>query len=76
VSGTTTTSGTPATPDGTPAADKTPGPDGSNSDGGGGTSSGDGGSVASVMLWTLVGLGGVGVASALGFFALRWRGML
>lgn len=77
VSGTTTTSGTPATPDGTPAADKTPGPDGSNSDGGGGTSgSGNDASVASVMLWTLVGLGGVGAASALSFFALRWRGML
>jgi hypothetical protein len=79
VSGTGIASGTSETPDGTPAADKTPGPDddgGGDSDNGGDSGGGNDASIASVMLWTLVGLGGVGAASALGFFALRWRGML
>jgi hypothetical protein len=76
VASTGVTSGTSETPDGTPT-DKTPSPeDGNGSGGSGGSGSGDGASTASVMLWTLAGLAGFGAAGALGFFALRWRGML
>jgi hypothetical protein len=76
VSGTAGAQETSETPDGTPASG-TPSPDDEDGNtGGGGSGSEDGTSAASVMLWTLAGLAGFGAAGALGFFALRWRGML
>lgn len=73
-----------ATPDGTPD-DKTPSPgddpDGENSNGEGsngegGSGGGDGLSTGGVMLWTLMTLGGIASVGALGFAALRWRGVM
>jgi hypothetical protein len=53
--------------------DTNDGPGGEGNGASSGAESGGGPSAGSIALWTLLGIGGLGAASAAGFSALRWR---